>query len=77
MVNMRPADTAASKTKQTFALRFPIAVRTCVPYVPFFFCCATRNARCAACFLAAALAVCGLTLTSVDLFSHERKPFSS
>ena len=35
MANMRPADTAASKTKQAFALRFPIAVRTCVPYVPF------------------------------------------
>ena len=42
MANMRPADTAASKTKQAFALRFPIAVRTCVPYVPFL---PFRNAR--------------------------------
>ena len=31
---MRPADTAASRTKQAFALRFQIVVRTCVPYVP-------------------------------------------
>jgi len=76
MANMRPADTAASKTKQAFALRFPIAVRTCVPYVPFL---PLRNAHFASRgqFLSAALAVCGLTLTSVDLFSHERKPFSS
>ena len=76
MANMRPADTAASKAKQAFAVRFPIAVRTCVPYVPFL---PLRNAHFASRgqFLPAALAVCGLTLTSVDLFSHERKPFSS
>ena len=76
MANMRPAATAASKPKQAFALRSPIAVRTCVPYVPFL---PLRNARFASrgLFLSAAPAVCGFTLTSVDLFSHERKPFSS
>ena len=76
MANMRPADTAASKTKQAFALRFPIAVRTGMPYVPFL---PLRNARFApqGLFPSVLLTVCGLTLTSVDLFFHERKPFSS
>ena len=66
---MRPADTAASKTKQAFALRFPIAVRTCVPYVPFLPLCNVRFASrgplscCFACRFWA--------------YAHERRPFFS
>ena len=69
MANMRPADTAASKTKQAFALRFPIAVRTCVPYVPFLPLCNVRFASrgplscCFACRFWA--------------YAHERRPFFS
>ena len=66
---MRPADTAASRTKQAFALRFPIAVRTCVPYVPFLPLCNVRFASrgplscCFACRFWA--------------YAHERRPFFS
>ncbi len=69
MVNMRPADTAASKTKQAFALRFPIAVRTCVPYVPFL---PLRNVRFASRSLLSCSFACPLWA-----YAHERRPFFS
>ena len=69
MANMRPADTVASKTKQAFTLRFPIAVRTCVPYVPFFL---LRNARFALRSLLSCCFACPLWA-----YAHERRPFFS
>ena len=66
---MRPADTAASRTKQAFALRFPIAVRTCVPYVPFFL---LRNAR----FASRSLLSC-CRARRLWAYAHERRPFFS
>ena len=69
MANMRPADTAASRTKQAFALRFPIAVRTCVPYVPFFL---LRNAR----FASRSLLSC-CRARRLWAYAHERRPFFS
>ena len=66
---MRPADTAASKTKQAFALRFPIAVRTCVPYVPFL---PLRNAHFASRSLLSCCFACPLWA-----YAHERRPFFS
>ena len=69
MANMRPADTAASRTKQAFALRFPIAVRTCVPYVPFF---PLRNAR----FVSRGPLSCCVACR-FWAYAHERRPFFS
>ena len=69
MANMRPADTAASRTKQAFALRFPIAVRTCVPYVPFL---PLRNAHFASRSLLSCCFACPLWA-----YAHERRPFFS
>ncbi len=69
MVNMRPADTAASRTKQAFALRFPIAVRTCVPYVPFL---PLRNVRFASRSLLSCCFACRFWA-----YAHERRPFFS
>ena len=69
MANMRPADTAASRTKQGFALRFPIAVRTSVPYVPFL---PLRNARFASRGLLSCCFACPLWA-----YAHERRPFFS
>ena len=69
MANNRPADPAASKTKQAFALRFPIAVQTCVPYIPFL---PLRNAHFASHGL---LSCCSACLCSA--YAHERKPFFS
>ena len=69
MANMRPADTAASRTKQAFALRFPIAVRTCVPYVPFF---PLRNAR----FVSRGPLSCCFACP-LWAYAHERRPFFS
>ena len=69
MANMRPADTAASRTKQAFALRFPIAVRTCVPYVPFF---PLRNAHFASRSLLSCCFACRF-----GAYAHERRPFFS
>ena len=66
---MRIADTAASKTKQAFALRFPIAVRTCVPYVPFL---PLRNAHFASHGLLSCCFACPLWA-----YAHERRPFFS
>ena len=66
---MRPADTAASKTKQAFAVRFPIAVRTCVPYVPFL---PLRNAHFASRSLLSCCFACPLWA-----YAHERRPFFS
>ena len=69
MANMRPADTAASRTKQAFALRFPIAVRTCVSYVPFL---PLRNAR----FASRSLLSC-CRARRFWAYAHERRPFFS
>ena len=69
MANMRPADTAASRTKQAFALRFPIAVRTCVPYVSFL---PLRNVRFASRSLLSCSFACPLWA-----YAHERRPFFS
>ena len=69
MANMRPADTAASKTKQAFALRFPIAVRTCVPYVPFL---PFRNARFASRGPLSCCFACRFWA-----YAHDRRPFFS
>ena len=69
MANMRPADTAASRTKQAFALRFPIAVRTCVPYVPFL---PLRNAR----FVSRVLLSCCFACR-FWAYAHDRRPFFS
>ena len=69
MANMRPADTAASRTKQAFALRFPIAVRTCVLYVPFL---PLRNAHFASRGLLSCCFACPLWA-----YAHERRPFFS
>ena len=69
MVNMRPADTAASKTKQAFAVRFPIAVRTCVSYVPFL---PLRNVRFASRSLLSCCFACPFWA-----YAHERRPFFS
>ena len=69
MANTRPAATAASKPKQAFALRFPIAVRTCVPYVPFF---PLRNAHFASRSLLSCCFACPLWA-----YAHERRPFFS
>ena len=66
---MRPADTAASKTKQAFALRFPIAVRTCVSYVPFL---PLRNV----CFASRSLLSCCFACP-FWAYAHERRPFFS
>ena len=66
---MRPVDTAASRTKQAFALRFPIAVRTCVPYVPFL---PLRNAR----FASRSLLSC-CRARRLWAYAHERRPFFS
>ena len=66
---MRPADTAASRTKQAFALRFPIAVRTCVPYVSFL---PLRNVRFASRSLLSCSFACPLWA-----YAHERRPFFS
>ena len=66
---MRPADTAASRTKQAFAVRFPIAVRTCVPYVPFL---PLRNAHFASRSLLSCCFACPLWA-----YAHERRPFFS
>ena len=69
MASMRPADIAASKTKQAFALRFPIAVRTCVPYVPFL---PLRNVRFASRSLLSCCFACRFWA-----YAHERRPFFS
>ena len=69
MANMRPADTAASRTKQAFAVRFPIAVRTCVSYVPFL---PLRNVRFASRSLLSCCFACPLWA-----YAHERRPFFS
>ena len=69
MANMRPADTAASKTKQAFAVRFPIAVRTCVSYVPFL---PLRNAR----FVSRGPLSCCFACP-LWAYAHERRPFFS
>ena len=69
MANMRPADTAASRTKQAFTLRFPIAVRTCVPYVPFL---PLRNAHFASRGPLSCCFACPLWA-----YAHERRPFFS
>ena len=69
MANMRPADTAASRTKQAFAVRFPIAVRTCVSYVPFL---PLRNVRFASRNLLSCCFACPLWA-----YAHERRPFFS
>ena len=66
---MRPADTAASRTKQAFAVRFPIAVRTCVSYVPFL---PLRNVRFASRNLLSCCFACPLWA-----YAHERRPFFS
>ena len=66
---MRPADTAASRTKQAFALRFPIAVRTCVPYVPFL---PLRNVRFASRSPLSCCVACRFLA-----YAHERRPFFS
>ena len=66
---MRPADTAASRTKQAFALRFPIAVRTCVSYVPFFL---LRNARFASRGPLSCCFACRFWA-----YAHDRRPFFS
>ena len=69
MANMRPADTAASSTKQAFAVRFPIAVRTCVPYVPVL---PLRNARFASRGPLSCCVACRFWA-----YAHERRPFFS
>ena len=69
MANNRPAAPAASKTKQAFALRFPIAVRTCVPYVSFL---PLRNAR----FASRSLLSC-CRARRLWAYAHERRPFFS
>ena len=69
MANTCPADTAASRTKQAFALRFPIAVRTCVPYVSFL---PLRNVRFASRSLLSCCFACPLWA-----YAHERRPFFS
>ena len=69
MANTCPADTAASRTKQAFALRFPIAARTCVPYVPFL---PLRNARFASRGLLSCCFACPLWT-----YAHECRPFFS
>jgi len=69
MANNRPADPAARKTKQAFALRFPIAVRTCVPYVSFL---PLRNVR----FASRGLLSCCF-VRRLWAYAHERRPFFS
>ncbi len=69
MANNRPAHPAASRTKQAFALRFPIAVRTCVPYIPFL---PLRNAR----FASRGLLSCCFA-RRLWAYAHERRPFFS